>query len=603
MIQLFIDQTELNLSEDLEFQLIDSNPLITETGEYSFDITISLLEPRNAKAFRHINRINNTGIKTEYDADLIIDLIVRKGTATVLSHTDATVTIQLLFGNAEMNFSIEDDKKIWELGWARRPANISFEFALGTLQNPSYIQNWVCAPVMVGDEIINKYTIPDSVSSTVANTNVPIIGVENIIPQPYLLYYINRLPDLLGFSLKANTLNNDLRAQKMFILNTVDSDRYADALPDMTISEFVQEVENFFNVRFLVNRQTKEISIVRLKESLQTKKTVTLKNVINSYERTIGSEADRNRLGFTRIGYDIGNDGMYRYLKLSDEILEKCEIKEYETLDDFLMAVSIEISVLDRDKHIIYRVKETSVDYIFTSPPQEILFSRGTTIGFFHNVNKLRDYGVEDVSILNLKIVPAQIKPATIIVRHRDWSAGGASNWDEIKDYQIPVSSLNSTHSITQTNLIIDIEDGLIEVPRTKNLEVAFITGILRTSDNAPTLQDPFYRLFYPFSHIDNLPEFSRPNAPFHFWLQTEWIPKVTETFRLNGKDSILSKYQTEQFLDMSKEYVFTVLDSPEIDSDNIFEYNGQRYMPIRFERKASNKIKHPVTGYFYRML
>ena len=60
MIQLYINNHEIVLPDDLEIDLIDNNPLITDTGEYSLDITISLLEPKNAIAFGHLYRVNKT---------------------------------------------------------------------------------------------------------------------------------------------------------------------------------------------------------------------------------------------------------------------------------------------------------------------------------------------------------------------------------------------------------------------------------------------------------------------------------------------------------------------------------------------------------------
>ena len=613
MIQLFIDQTELNLSEDLEFQLIDSNPLITETGEYSFDITISLLEPRNAKAFRHINRINNNDVKTEYDADLIIDLVVRKGTATVLSHTDSTVTIQLLFGNAEMNFSIEEDKKIWELDWGTWDTDISFELALDTIRNPHYTRNYVCTPVMVGETIVNDYSLRRNNNETF--TGAYINGVDNVIPQPYLLYYINRLPALLGFSLNTNILNSDSRAQKMFVLNAVNSNRYADALPDMTISEFVDEIENFFNVRFLVNGRTKEMSIVRLKEALQQKKTVPLKNVINSYERTMGSEVSGSRLGFTRISYDVGNAGMYRFLKLSDEIVEKCQIREYPTLDDF-RADFQNIPTSDTRRFIIYRIIEDGHDYIFGHSGDQInlrnifflprLPSVITYSPSFFNVNKLKDSEQgSDESVLKLRLVPAEFRQV------QKMGPVGNSVPQPIH-YQMPKSSIDNIFQPQSQDIIETIEEGVIEVSRTRNIETAFFAGMLRACiGRFDVVGGSRWRddllTHYPYSNIDVLPEFAFRNLSgsmqFTQWLDEEWKVQVKHCFKLNGENNILSDYQTEQFLDMSKEYVFTALDSREIDSDNIFEYNGQRYMPIRFERKASNTKKHPVTGYFYRMV
>ena len=74
MIQLFANSHELLLPDDFSFTLISENSLITNNGEFTLDIELSLLETINSKAFGHIERLNKVDIPKSWDGKIIIDV-------------------------------------------------------------------------------------------------------------------------------------------------------------------------------------------------------------------------------------------------------------------------------------------------------------------------------------------------------------------------------------------------------------------------------------------------------------------------------------------------------------------------------------------------
>jgi len=459
--------------------------------------------------------------------------------------------------------------------------------------------------------ILNDYLIEDG---ALWHTPSRIYDIKDTAMQPYILYYINKLPELLGFSLKNNVLNDDDRAKKMYIVNSVQSLYYAHALPDMTISEFVTEIENFFNVRFIVNKQNREMSIVRLKEDIQRKKVVKLKNVIDSYERNIESlEEHKTRLGFTKIGYDLNISGWNRYTKLSDDVVERSEIRNFGTQNQL---VSSFFSESDKNKYIIYRNLSELQDFIFTDEPSERIFFmlvRKTQSTLYdtqiYHVNKLADRGNDDSHALILKLVPAQIAGE---IKEVAFTEGQGGDHKSEFPYQLPVSS-NSVSIFSEQSMLETIQDGEKMIPRTSNIEVSLFCGMIPTLNLMTYSPELLNGILYPFSCIDYYPEYgtkfysTNHQSDFTYflnWVRNSFTPSVPSSMRLVGDTNFVDDYSIISFLDMSKEYVFEIKDDVDLDADNIFEYNGINYMPIQFERRIKNSgVKNNVIGSFYRML
>ena len=217
MIQLFVNNQELLLPSDFSITLIEENPIITANGEFTLDISLSLLEPMNAKAFGFLNRVNKyfaPDYKKDAPAYMIIDGAARYGKIIVLSNTDIEVTFQFIAGNSALNYDLrKDDRKIWEVDWGTIPEAISFETALDSIKRNGYCvffrppttrphyNNFVCTPIHSTDGtnpiIINNYTLGGQTDADPYAIN----GGSKFIAQPYLLYYINKIADVLGFSL------------------------------------------------------------------------------------------------------------------------------------------------------------------------------------------------------------------------------------------------------------------------------------------------------------------------------------------------------------------------------------------------------------------
>lgn len=770
MIQFFIENQKVILPDDFSFTQIDENPLITNNGEFTLDITVSLRNGKNAKAAKFINRINKIDIDTSYNALMIDDGKYKHGTIIIQSHTNTDMTFQFVAGNSELNYLAKNDKKIWELDWGTESAidygralaslnqtgwfetdsgnenllvgsaviafapgatlmtdqaekyyrsvlqnsnsyritggtygylgpnqyinsiwiklwingprdikiyntrnqanssktftvssgtwmriytnpftadgvgsivlemvdgvvgdNISWDYKKAKIEIGTQVTNWipakselfdfVCAPVLLGEEIVNDYTVVTGVDGVPSH----ITGIANkIIMQPYLMYYVRKLPELLGYALDYNALMNDSRAKKMYLINSVDSLNYADLLPDMTISEFIQAIENFFNVTFIIYKTSKKLSIHTLTSSIANKTKINISNVLDNFTRNLSEDSKSVKLDFTRVSYDLSDNDFYKYQQLNDEILAKCIVKEFNTFIELYVYIQSNYSSVKVNEFIIYRDLQYDNDYFIfddnTFPTKISLYNQAVpTEKTPKLVNKLASVGTSTTRELVLKLIPSALLPKYKTITYLD-SHLQYGTYTQRCYYQLPTSSSNYYLVETQSKVIDAIEKGLKTVPRIDKIEVAMYSGMIVTylENRPPKLPTtdarvPLNLLTYPFSHIDILPEF-RGSAPaaandyngdtpeFDYWVTNFYQFLIFETMRLKGNNGVVKSYQIENVLDTSKEYNFDIPDSPYITADNIFEYKNQNYIPISLERTKSRK-KGLVKGTFYRML
>ena len=113
MTQLFIRTgngrpwQEAALPSDFRFKLTVDNTYFTRSGEYSGEIELPLSGcPDNLRIFGHINRLDVNRRSVVFDARLVVDnRSVVVGSVTVLECNEQMVKVQLLGGNAAVNFN------------------------------------------------------------------------------------------------------------------------------------------------------------------------------------------------------------------------------------------------------------------------------------------------------------------------------------------------------------------------------------------------------------------------------------------------------------------------------------------------------------------
>ena len=606
MTELVIGGRRVVLPKSLSFTLIEENAEITSSGEYSWDISASLKNKINAMIFKNIYRLNVSTVDVTSDATLIIDNRVRKGKIILLNNTDSEVKFQFVCGNAELNYIAQNDTKIGDYDWGKEATAIDFTRARKSLNYPGYglfsgyQNNFVCTPVALENETVNAYTIsPDT-----SNPPLEINGVGTIIMQPYLLYYINKLPEVLGYSLKYNALNEDDLAKKIFIVNSVNSLKYSDALPDMTMSEFITAIENFFNVSFTVHPTDKTISINSVQSSISSRKIVK-PIVFDAYERNMDEDSESLKLNFTKISYDLGSSNFFKWNCLSSYILSNYKQVSYANLAAIKDWILHNLQDSGAPSNIIFHDNEKNDDYIHVTDvqPATNLFTVPITVSGDSDtlrriklVNKFSSVGDDSDKELVLKIVPAEIIKSYQSV---NVNSGTAKAY-----FQLPKSE-NTYYIPTTSTLISSVEGSETTVPRQNKLVVAIYTGCLKTyfENNVGYVFD--IPTLYPFSHVDSTPEFTGSNDLQKLLGLQTWADAfklvATNTLKLKGATGILARYHQSSILDTSKGYKFTMIENSNTNASSLFLVNNRYYMPISLEHEVNiSGFGKKVTGKFY---
>ena len=342
MTELFIDGYPIVLPNDFNLKIIHENPIIKKNGEYTYDLTLSLLNPINAGIYKHIGRVNNNVKIEKRKAVLVSDNIVfLNGTEIILEHSDTDVKIQLVSGNSELNFFVGSDKKIrdLDLGTIDIDINKARQSLLGDYRQFKY-----CCPAIYFGSDDTSIEYRANSWNLFTNTEDAELRSENthgVIAQPYLMYYIEKIPEALGYKIDFNVLlENDLFC-KIYIANPLASLKYCDLLPDWTVLEFIEEIEKFFNVIFLVNQRDKTVSIHHPYNYLMNadETCIQSRDILDSYSC---SSEENDELYFTvnnNFRYDFPSDSYFKRMSIPKEVFEKAYIIHYKTQQELYEAL------------------------------------------------------------------------------------------------------------------------------------------------------------------------------------------------------------------------------------------------------------------------
>ena len=218
MIHLLIDNKRVSLEDEKTFEYYMRNPLFTKEGEYTYEIEVNLQVPENANLYRHINR-KDAVLQIPQRSAVIFDGIRRifKGSEIILGITNNTAKIQLVSGNSELNYLSGGNIRDLDFG----TIDVTLDKARQSLSSSYPEFNYVCCPVLANTD--NNITGDGSKYynqvDTASNGKTPVtIADATLRVQPYLLFYIEKTVDLLGYALKSNVLRDGLYALTDLIL-------------------------------------------------------------------------------------------------------------------------------------------------------------------------------------------------------------------------------------------------------------------------------------------------------------------------------------------------------------------------------------------------
>ena len=149
MVELFLDNKEAVLRDNISIKLTRENVYFTKNGSYTYDVELPLQCVENRAIFGNINRKDVEARHREFHAVLRVDgSVLLDGKALISQVTDTGVKVQLLGGNSEMNFYAKGEEVYideLDLGdWQNELATWDFATEKGTAMFRAYL-DWLDA--------------------------------------------------------------------------------------------------------------------------------------------------------------------------------------------------------------------------------------------------------------------------------------------------------------------------------------------------------------------------------------------------------------------------------------------------------------------------
>lgn len=624
-IELYINDEQVVLPEDFSITYIETNRAINKSIDYTYDFDISLKHWKNAEIFGYLFRKNKIDFPKNMPATLRIDYKEINGIVIVLSNTERGAKCQFVSKSSAYDSLM--DSKVYELDWGEAKPRYEGD---SNFEQPYYKKGVKerIFPHVACDEGDVDNVEKSKLTEGKCLLNGGMSGLSKLFcMQPYLMYYVDKIADIFGYKLQSNVLDNNEFAKRIYIANTVFSYKYADKLPDWTLSEFITEIEKFFNVSVLIDNNNKTVDIVSVdalfdNANLESNMVDIDDIVLDSYVREFGAAEEKadNKFEAQEIEFEKqDSDLFYKHHMLSDEFLSECEVKEFDNINKLLFYIhssGLYNTAVENIPKIIYRDNSTGheyfawkEDYIDENP--EINFnmanlSNGRYFLFkgycLIVINKLGRTGKKNSSVLSLKIIPAPIRALL----------GTFEVHDIYQVYHIP-APLNRYKLNTVKPFVATLYGEGKTKPTGKVLEVALYGGwgdncrIYRRDLEAASVQ---FGASGHLSYIDLHSEFgynvagltrktTEPSMTSNFesWYQNTYYPK-TRGYALTP--TYIKQNFYKRSLANEKVYTFTIRNDRRLNCRQTFRYDGGYYIPISLEWKTGTEL---VKGKFYKII
>lgn len=390
-----------HLPENLTLEIQRENPLFTRRGDYTYDINISLRDPLNRAIYGHLDRLTSTGRPQNRKATLLCDgHVICDGTEVVLKKESDSVKIQILAENSEMNYLVGGDMKIRDMDFGNMTNGPSTTEAEkdGSAVYPDKRH----AIMMVRDSNAqdDEYPFYGDVNFAFKHdhgTYEPTVRTRSVAC-PYLLYYVEKVVELLGYTLRRNELMDVPAWRRLCIIGGPSGRRQSAAayLPNWTVSEFLEQVEMFFGCIF--SRQGKYVDILKVSTFYSENAAVSIDavDVQDLFDREYDS-TEEVRVGNENIAYELPSDEFGATGDMNDDIYDLCWKSER-----LMTSASQDFSAWK-----VYTDSVKGIEYIYLS------MKKGSDSHYEKAfiINQFKKHIVDPSAKANtLKIIPAEVR-------------------------------------------------------------------------------------------------------------------------------------------------------------------------------------------------
>ena len=326
MTELYIDGVLAVLPQSFSIQVKRENPLITKNGEYTYDVTLDLTNRINADLYRHLNRLNTKQpLPTKRRAVLIADnRVYCNGTEVITGWSDKTVSVQIVSGNSELNFLIGGDREISSL--TSMPETDPSDNPVKFINHKYPDVDYCLAPVIDGS--LNLICNAWGVKRQDTNIQLESFSGGTKYVQPFLVPYIRHVIEALGYTIDYNVIETTVY-RELYICQVYHSSKWCEMLPKWTVTDFLQQIEYFFNGIFLVDNRSRKIQFISRSDYFANTTPVYIANVSDAYEAEFVEKPDIDDMADANVAYKVDDGEFWKFHTLSEAVRK---IAKYDTI-------------------------------------------------------------------------------------------------------------------------------------------------------------------------------------------------------------------------------------------------------------------------------
>ena len=653
MIELYLNDKRVFTDTSQKIKITKENPYFTNSGSYTLDVCIPMDVLENRMFFNNIQCLITSKKTEKLKALLVVDNnILLSGTAVINSISDRQVKVQLLGGNSDVNFIANyGDVYIDEIDYGEIKVydgkGYTFQGERGgvTVKGYTYIygswpayekpamgevSDYVLMPVYdeTNEEIKNKTDVHvGTYEGSDIDKDRPGVDTRGNAIMPNLIMVIKKVINNFGYEL----VKNDVDAtpwNRLVICNARNTLIVNEALPHWKVTDFLKEVQNFFNCTFIFNETEKTAELISNINYFD--KGVQLYEPVDTYSSDVADEDEENTqsLGSSNIKFDVSDSSTHFYDSLNDDVLSGYERKKFNSKNELLQAFN-SMSEEDRKKYI-FVCPEGFFVYRTEGTPDVSTGGTGGNFGgssgdsssddndneswFLGQVNQfgalIRNEKVDDY--IELKICPVGITVEQVAEYYVDSDVSGSMNhgtvWKKLWETEVQMPSLKNEKGDNPTRDYSEVvwagiagtQDIDDETTAEDRIQVMFV-GTKLQYINKPGYTDPTKKIPYPMGFTDFLDKAIN--------LEDCGYQNVHDSWSL-----ALSNSSAEHYLGQLHDNQYTVNTQTEIqiqfessyipDIRKVFLFKNKRYVCKKMELNVGERgLDKLIKGYFFEML
>lgn len=288
-MEIIVNGTLAVLKAGSSFQYVSENRAFTEAEGYSLSISFPMKDcQRNIQIFGHLYRPDVRTANSTFDCEIRDKSFVKYGSLTLIDISPEEIKAQFLEGkSAANNFVDFNDTYINRLNLGKPADTTPPTLAYSAWNDLS--KGYVALPWY------------NSSNGTMENEVVPdeqgnwkwADGITSLSFFPYLIFIAKRICEAMDFSYDFSEWESSDILNRILLCNTLPAAwdlGFAEALPELSVSEFFSAIEPILQGEFLINSKAKMItfmplSMIRLGNPIEV-----LSNVIDEYSVSLNDD-------------------------------------------------------------------------------------------------------------------------------------------------------------------------------------------------------------------------------------------------------------------------------------------------------------------------